>query len=169
MVSLPGGAGPDPAVGDRPSPTTAAHGVNHRLDQAVRALVREAARTAMAPADIDAGLDALLRDVPRYTAKFSSDKYTCPGAKQIFRHSMGENSQQYEYEKFLEANSNAKQLGLRHQPWPPYYVLQTPTLDLDDVYALMEEAEEAFGVEFDALPPPRLDLFRASAPPAPAA
>ena len=52
-----------------------------------------------------------------------------------------------------------KQLGLRYQPWPPYYVLQTPSLDVDDIYALMEEAQEAFGVEFDALPPPRLDLL----------
>jgi radical SAM superfamily enzyme YgiQ (UPF0313 family) len=53
----------------------------------------------------------------------------------------------------------AESLGLRYQPWPPYYVLQTPTLDLDDIYALMEEAQDAFGVEFDALPPPRLDLL----------
>ena len=51
----------------------------------------------------------------------------------------------------------AEQLGLRYQPWPPYYVLQTPTLDMEDIYRLMEEAQEAFGVEFDALPPPRLD------------
>jgi radical SAM superfamily enzyme YgiQ (UPF0313 family) len=53
----------------------------------------------------------------------------------------------------------AKQLGLRYQPWPPYYVLQTPSLAIEDVYSLMEEAQEAFGVEFDALPPPRLDLL----------
>jgi radical SAM superfamily enzyme YgiQ (UPF0313 family) len=52
---------------------------------------------------------------------------------------------------------DAEPLGLRHQPWPPYYVLQTPTLGMDDIYALMEEAQEAFGVEFDSLPPPRLD------------
>ena len=51
----------------------------------------------------------------------------------------------------------AEQLGLRYQPWPPYYVLQTPTLDMQDIYRLMEEAQEAFGVEFDAPPPPRLD------------
>ncbi len=51
----------------------------------------------------------------------------------------------------------AEQLGLRYQPWPPYYVLQTPTLGMEDIYQLMEEAQEAFGVEFDALPPPRLD------------
>jgi hypothetical protein len=51
----------------------------------------------------------------------------------------------------------AEQLGLRYQPWPPYYVLQTPTLDMEDIYRLMEEAQEAFGVEFDALPPPQLD------------
>jgi len=53
----------------------------------------------------------------------------------------------------------AEQLGLRYQPWPPYYVLQTPTLDVEAMYRLMEEAQEAFGVEFDALPPPRLDLL----------
>jgi MoaA/NifB/PqqE/SkfB family radical SAM enzyme len=51
----------------------------------------------------------------------------------------------------------AERLGLRYQPWPPYYVLQTPTLTVEDMFALMEEAQEAFGVEFDALPPPRLD------------
>jgi uncharacterized membrane protein YjjP (DUF1212 family) len=44
----------------------AGHGVNHRLDQAVRALVREAAHTGMAPAEIGTRLDALLADVPRY-------------------------------------------------------------------------------------------------------
>jgi radical SAM superfamily enzyme YgiQ (UPF0313 family) len=53
----------------------------------------------------------------------------------------------------------AQQLGLRYQPWPPYYALQTPTLDVEDMYRLMEEAQAAFGVEFDALPPPRLDLL----------
>ncbi len=46
--------------------TVAGHGVNHRLDQAVRALVREAARTGMAPTEIDTRLDALLADTPRY-------------------------------------------------------------------------------------------------------
>jgi radical SAM superfamily enzyme YgiQ (UPF0313 family) len=51
----------------------------------------------------------------------------------------------------------AKQLGLRYQPWPPYHVLQTPSLAIEDIYSLMEQAQEAFGVEFDALPPPRLD------------
>jgi radical SAM superfamily enzyme YgiQ (UPF0313 family) len=53
----------------------------------------------------------------------------------------------------------AEQLGLVYQPWPPYYVLKTPTLDIEQMYELMEEAEEAFGVEFDPLPPPRLDGF----------
>ena len=46
--------------------TIAGHGVNHRLDQAVRALVREAAHTGMAPATIGTRLDALLTGVPRY-------------------------------------------------------------------------------------------------------
>ena len=30
----------------------------------------------------------------------------------------------------------AEQLGLQYQPWPPYYVLQTPTLDMEDIFAL---------------------------------
>jgi radical SAM superfamily enzyme YgiQ (UPF0313 family) len=53
----------------------------------------------------------------------------------------------------------AGQLGLTYQPWPPYYVLKTPTLDVDRMYRLMEEAQEAFAIEFDPLPLPRLDLF----------
>jgi hypothetical protein len=52
----------------------------------------------------------------------------------------------------------AEALGLSYQPWPPYYVLQTPTLDVEQMYQLMEEAQETFGIEFDPLPPPRLDL-----------
>jgi hypothetical protein len=47
-------------------------------------------------------------------------------------------------------------LGLEYQPRPPYYVLKTPTLDLTDLYALMEEAQELFETEFDPLPEPRL-------------
>ena len=45
-------------------------------------------------------------------------------------------------------------LGLEFQARPPYYVLKTPTLDLADLYSLMEEAEEVFDTEFDPLPPP---------------
>ena len=52
----------------------------------------------------------------------------------------------------------AGQLGLTYQPWPPYYVLKTPTLDVEQMYRLMEESQEAFGIEFDPLPRPRLDL-----------
>ena len=37
-------------------------------------------------------------------------------------------------------------------------MLQTPTLDVEQMYQLMEEAQETFGIEFDPLPPPRLDL-----------
>ena len=54
----------------------------------------------------------------------------------------------------------AEQLGLTYQPWPPYYVLKTPTLNVEQMYRLMEEAQEAFGIEFDPLPPPRLDVCR---------
>ena len=51
----------------------------------------------------------------------------------------------------------AEALGLRYQPWPPYYVVATPTLTAADLCQLMAEAEEALGVEFDPLPPPWLD------------
>ncbi len=44
--------------------------------------------------------------------------------------------------------------GLQFQPRPPYYVLKTPTIDLATMYELMEEAEEIFDTEFDALPSP---------------
>jgi radical SAM superfamily enzyme YgiQ (UPF0313 family) len=56
---------------------------------------------------------------------------------------------------------DAESLGLKYQPWPPYYVTQTPTLDVENLFALMEEAQEAFGVEFDAIAPPRLDQLDA--------
>lgn len=48
----------------------------------------------------------------------------------------------------------ARQHGLQFQPRPPYYVLKTPTIDLATMYELMEEAEEIFETEFDALPAP---------------
>ena len=41
-------------------------------------------------------------------------------------------------------------LGLRFQTRPPYYVLQTPTLAVPDIFSLLEEAQELFEVEFDA-------------------
>ena len=46
--------------------TVGTHGVNHRLDQAVRRLVREAVGTAMAPSEINRRLERLERGVPRY-------------------------------------------------------------------------------------------------------
>lgn len=49
----------------------------------------------------------------------------------------------------------ARQLGLEFQSRPPYYVLQTPTLRLEHLYDLMEEAQDAFELEFDPVPPPR--------------
>ncbi len=51
----------------------------------------------------------------------------------------------------------AGELGLEFQPRPPYYVLKTPTLDLEDLYGLMEEAQDVFGIVFDALPPPEVE------------
>jgi hypothetical protein len=47
----------------------------------------------------------------------------------------------------------AGELKLEFQPRPPYYVLKTPTLDLEDLYGLMEEAQDVFGIIFDDLPP----------------
>jgi radical SAM superfamily enzyme YgiQ (UPF0313 family) len=52
----------------------------------------------------------------------------------------------------------AAALGLVHQPRPPYYVLQTPTLARTDFFRLMHEAQDLFGVEFDAQPRPVLDF-----------
>lgn len=48
----------------------------------------------------------------------------------------------------------ATQHQLEYQPRPPYYVLKTPTIDLPTMYELMEEAEEIFETEFDAVPAP---------------
>jgi radical SAM superfamily enzyme YgiQ (UPF0313 family) len=50
----------------------------------------------------------------------------------------------------------ATSLGLKFQPRPPYYVLQTPAIGLADSYALMAEAESLFDIEFDAMPAPRM-------------
>lgn len=50
----------------------------------------------------------------------------------------------------------ADQLGLKFSPRSPYYVLQTPTLELADFYELMEEAQDIFETEFDPLPPPEI-------------
>ncbi len=52
----------------------------------------------------------------------------------------------------------AAALGLEYQPRPPYYVLRTPRLALDDMLGLLEESEEIFETEFDPLPPPALDI-----------
>ena len=46
----------------------------------------------------------------------------------------------------------ADTLGLAYQTRTPYYVLNTPTLRLEEMYGLMAEAEELFEREFDPLP-----------------
>lgn len=48
----------------------------------------------------------------------------------------------------------AAELGLTWQPRPPYHVLSTPTLSLEQLVTLMEEAQAALGTEFDPWPPP---------------
>jgi hypothetical protein len=54
--------------------------------------------------------------------------------------------------------SEAEQLGLVFQPRPPYYVLQTPTLESSDLYELMSDAQEAFETEWDPFPEPKLQF-----------
>jgi radical SAM superfamily enzyme YgiQ (UPF0313 family) len=54
----------------------------------------------------------------------------------------------------------AQQLGLKFQPGPPYYVLQTPTLKREELYGLMQEAQDLFAIEFDAQIAPFLDFPR---------
>jgi radical SAM superfamily enzyme YgiQ (UPF0313 family) len=44
----------------------------------------------------------------------------------------------------------AAALGLKYQARPPYYVWQTPTLDAEQMHSLMEEAQDALKIEFDA-------------------
>jgi hypothetical protein len=55
-----------------------------------------------------------------------------------------------------EFRHEASALGLTHQARPPYYVLRTPTLCLEQMFALMQEAQELFGIDFDAPSPPVL-------------
>lgn len=56
----------------------------------------------------------------------------------------------------------ASQLGLVYQRMAPYFVLSTPTLELDQMVDLVEEAQEAFG-EYDAFRPPVLDFSETGA------
>lgn len=58
----------------------------------------------------------------------------------------------------------AETLGLKFQPQPPYYVLQTPTLQTQDFYTLMAEAQEIFETEFDPLPDPVIPDLRCDLP-----
>ncbi len=46
----------------------------------------------------------------------------------------------------------AETLGLKFQDRPPYYVLETPTMNFEQMYDLMAEAQEIFETEFDPLP-----------------
>jgi hypothetical protein len=52
----------------------------------------------------------------------------------------------------------AADLGLTFQPRPPYYLLRTPTLARAELFGLMQEAQDLFGIEFDAQPAPALDV-----------
>lgn len=50
----------------------------------------------------------------------------------------------------------APTLGLVFQDRPPYYVIETPTLNTGDLYELMSEAQEVFESEWDPFPEPKL-------------
>ena len=52
--------------------------------------------------------------------------------------------------------SEAEQLGLRFQPRPPYYVLETPTLQSSDLFELMSDAQDVFNTEWDPFSEPKL-------------
>lgn len=54
--------------------------------------------------------------------------------------------------------AEAEMLGLKFQPRPPYYVLETPTLNLTQIYGLMQEAQDIFDTDFDPFPPPKLSF-----------
>jgi hypothetical protein len=53
---------------------------------------------------------------------------------------------------------DAARLGLAYQPRPPYYVLGTPNLSRTELFGLMQEAQDLFGIEFDPPPEPVLDF-----------
>lgn len=53
---------------------------------------------------------------------------------------------------------DAKRLGLVWQSRPPYYVLATPTLSLEQMADLMAEAESALGTTFDPHPEPAVEI-----------
>jgi radical SAM superfamily enzyme YgiQ (UPF0313 family) len=52
----------------------------------------------------------------------------------------------------------AAALGLQFQPRSPYYLLSTPTLARTELFELMREAQDIFEIEFDAQPPPDLEV-----------
>ena len=65
--------------------------------------------------------------------------------------------------------AEAEVLGLKFQPRPPYYVLETPTLNLTQIYGLMQEAQDIFDTDFDPFPPPKLTFDIAPGDPIPVA
>jgi hypothetical protein len=58
----------------------------------------------------------------------------------------------------------AEELGLVHQPRPPYYARRTPTLSQEDLFNLMQEAQDIFEMDWDPLPPPALTTHDGSQP-----
>ncbi len=52
--------------------------------------------------------------------------------------------------------AEAEQLGLNFQSRPPYYVLETPTLNSANLYELMADAQDIFDTEWDPFPEPKL-------------
>lgn len=53
-----------------------------------------------------------------------------------------------------EFRAGAASYGLEFQDRPPYYVTKTKTLDAETMLRLLDEAEDAFDVDFDPLPDP---------------
>ncbi len=59
-----------------------------------------------------------------------------------------------------ELRRSAASLGLSYMPRPPYWVLETPTLPQEEVFAALTEAEDLLGIEYFRPIPPRFASSR---------
>jgi radical SAM superfamily enzyme YgiQ (UPF0313 family) len=115
------------------------------FERGVRAMMREGIRVKV---DLIIGLPGDTAESVRRGLHYLHEKGLC-GDLQVFNLAVLPGT------AFRE---EAAGLGLVYQPRPPYYVLSTPGLGRTDLFGLMQEAQELFGIEFDAQPQPVLDF-----------
>jgi radical SAM superfamily enzyme YgiQ (UPF0313 family) len=115
------------------------------FERGVRAMMREGIRVKV---DLIIGLPGDTVESVRNGLRYLHDRELCSDL-QVFNLAVLPGT---------AFRQEAQQLGLAHQDRPPYYVLRTPTLDRADLFALMQEAQDLFDIEFDALPTPYLDF-----------